>query len=193
MPLRCPVEPIQAQIPLFPHKRQRWLLVVRANPELDITDLVRVAFQRWLPLLGPGKISEPEIVEDNADDDADGVVATAPDELLLPEEPRRFAFVDFDYIGDATEARWPSFARRRRERIDPLCPAPPLTLFPLAVLQPVGDVDEIDPLPPFQAFPPLVGFNPNLPPPSEWWKQPELWAVGAVVGALLVLRFSNRR
>lgn len=181
MVLRCPVPFLTERLPLFPGRVQRWEVVVRAPDEDIALERLRVAMQRW-QLLVEGRFGEPTVVQAGAGDET--VVARAPAQLQV-RQGQLVLRVVFPYDGEGESMAWPTFSQRRRERIDPLCPEPPLTAFPLRILTPGGAAGDFAGLPPFRAIPPLTGFNPGLPPPSDWVATLAPFAAGAGILYLL--------
>lgn len=187
MALRCPVPPLTERLPLFPGRVQRWEVVVHASDEDAAAEKLRIAMQRWQPLVF-GRFGEPHVVEPGRGDET--AIARAPAQLQMRRGDLLLR-VAFAYDGQDESMGWPTFSQRRRERIDPLCPEPPLAAFPLRILTPGDDAGEFDALPPFRAIPPLVGLNPQLPKPADWLATVAPFAAGA--GLLYLLwRFRGK-
>lgn len=146
--LKCealvPVEALP-RMPLFPGKRQRWLMAQRtvSASEEERDAALRAVFQLWTEII-PGPISAPEVVD--ASEGPTSSLAQPP--ALGFREPSRRVAVEFDYNGSATEMRWPTHVKRRRARVDPLCPMAPIDTMPIAVEVPEGAVEGDEVLPP---------------------------------------------
>lgn len=160
MPLKCEstLSPDELpRMPLFPGKRQKWLIVLRARPDItedEREEMVRGLFQRWLPLF-PGPIGEPEVLD--LDDTPASSIVQPP--KLGFRGPSDTVGVAFDYMGTETEMRWPTFVARRRERIEALCPMAPTDSMPIAVVEPEDDAEGDEALEPRP--------NPNAPDPFD--------------------------
>lgn len=140
------------RVPLFPGKRQRWLVSYRVRPDATegergqaLTEL----FRAWLPLF-PGPIGPPAVV--SPEDGPTSSLVQPP--VLTRRGPITTTAVEFDYMGPPGTVRWPTFVARRRERIDPLCPVDPVDAILLAVAAPEREAED-----PSEGLAPAPGIN----------------------------------
>jgi hypothetical protein len=197
--IRCPASASALaeslpDIPIFPGRRQSWLLAVRLPPERDPEPVITRAFQAWLPELGT--ITEPEIVDELSGPEGLDVLAVAPDELPTPA-PVRWIEVAFDvasipgrpHVED--HVRWPTYTQQRRARVPATCPIAPLTVFPVAVLETQEQAGGIV-LQPLDVLPPDdldLGLGPLPRLPSS---RLMLWGAALLGGGFLAAKLWRR-
>jgi hypothetical protein len=109
------------------------VLDIRAREDATEDDVLRAVtnvMQAWLPLF-EGRPGAPTLFDA---EDAEGEPVLAEPPPLNVRAPVRRVGVEFDWEGPGDSMRWPTFAQRRRERIDPLCPIRNVDAMPVLVL-----------------------------------------------------------
>lgn len=188
MALKCePAIPAE-QLPRLPLPigRQRWVLDIRAREdatESEVLRAVRNVMQAWLPLF-EGRPGEPTLFDP---EDAEGEPPLAEPPPLTVRAPVRRVGVEFDWHGPGSDMRWPTFAQRRRQRIDPLCPIQNVDAMPVLVLS-GGELADDEPLetPPDHFTDPLdLGLGP-VDPDAIRRALRVTFGSAALIGGLLV-------
>lgn len=182
MPLSCDAPALTERLPLFPGKRQVWVIAVRAATRADAVASLDELFERWHglfpgPIGAPGAFSQLPRIDGGPERPA-----------LAVREPTQLLGVTFDYRGTADSMRWPTLVQRRRERVDPLCPVDPVDAMPIRIQTNAADLPDAQGDetvgPPEGARDDLDLGLPQLPPAGEL-----LDTVKAGFGLALILLF----
>lgn len=189
MALKCEPAIPADQLPRLPLPvgRQRWLIWLRARTDAtdaEVLRAVRNVMQAWLPLF-EGRPGEPTLFDPK---EAEGEAEQATPPALTVREPSRVVGVEFDWEGPGEDMRWPTFAQRRRERIDPLCPIAHPDAMPIAVLATSELSNDDEPLetPPDHFTDPLdLGLGP-VDPDAIRRALRVTFGSAALIGGLLV-------
>jgi len=145
--LTCPVNRQvwgeEHSIALVPGMVQRWLVGIVAPSSSTEEDLGRAladVFTFWAPLF-PGSVQVPNVR-----------LATAEERAMALDaiefefgSPLHFVYAEFGYRGASEQMPVPTFLRRRRDRIEPTCPVPPIHVAPVLALEPEDEADFSDP------------------------------------------------